>query len=181
MEEILAIIGGVIGLLANVPLIFGIVSGKVKQSFLTYLLWGVLDGVALITIILQDGNFWLPLGYMVGALLVAFSLVFKGRVEWGKIETLVLIFIGITLVFWAMFGSKVALISSVIALATASIPQIIQTCKKPKETPSWIYFLFTLSGVLSLWKGEWNVENKLYSLNIILICFLIFLLSLRKK
>lgn len=177
----LVIIAGIIGVLVDIPLIIGILQKKIDQSFATYFLWGTLDAIAFVSIILQGGNFWLPLGYAIGALTVAGLLAFRGKVNWSWLESLVVVLCIICMIVWWQLGNKAATIASVAALGIASIPQIVGTYKDPKTTPTLIYFVFTLAGLLSFIGGEnWTVEDKLYSGTAFLLSLSIALLSLRR-
>lgn len=181
MKEYLALIGGIIGVLTNIPLIVGIWQNKVKQSFSTWILWAALDIVAAVNIVLKHGNYWLPLGYMFGSISVSFILLFKKQFSWSKIETFILILVLISIIVWITGGSYYAIIASTSGLAIASIPQIIETIKNPKGTPSGIYLLFCLANILSLLGAKnFNVEEILYSVSALVICFLVTILSFRK-
>lgn len=178
----LSLIGGVIGLLVDLPLVIGILNGNIKQNFVTYFLWGVLDLVIFASIIFQNGhNFWLSFFYAVGSFIVAIFLVFKGQTKWTWIESMVVILIIICMFIWWQIGSKAANIAAVIALGIASIPQIFDTIKNPNFTPTGLYFVYSLASLLSFIAGEnWNVKDKLYSGGAFFLSVLITILSMRK-
>lgn len=179
----LVLLSGIIGVLADIPLIVGILRNKVKQNCVTYILWGLLDFIVFFTIILQGGNnFWLPLGYAIGAFVIALLLVYKKQVSWSSIETMAVVLVGISVFFWFYLGDRAGNIVSVLALGIASIPQIVSTAKDPKTTPTGIWTVFALAGILSFIGGEsWTVEDKLYPAVVMTFSLLITILSTRKK
>lgn len=178
----LQLIGGIIGLLACVPLFIGICINKVKQSFVTYLLWGVLDAVSAMTTFLQDGNYWLPLFYAIGSLFIAGILLVKKLVVWGKIEKMTVGLVFATLLVWWIMGNEAALIASIVSLAIASVPQVIDTYNDPDSTPTKLYFIFLAANAFSFAGGEsWTIAQKLYPGNALIFCLFITLLSMRKS
>ncbi len=177
----LQLIGGIISLLATIPLFIGIYRDKIRQSFITYLLWGFLDIITAITIILQHGNYWLPIGYSLSSIIVACLLMVKKQITWGWIEMITTLLVIICLLVWWKMGDRAALIASVISLGIASVPQIIETYKNPSATPTGIYSLFLIADTLSLLSGkEWNVEQLLYSASAFFLCSLLIILSIRR-
>ena len=182
MGSILQLIGGIIGLLANIPLFVGIYQDKIRQSFATYLLWGILDLITSVTIILQHGNYWLSVFYAFGALSIASLLMIKRQITWTWFETLVSALVSICVIVWYFEGERFALIASITSLLIASIPQIIQTLINPSLTPTGIYLVFSLASLLSFLGGKtFSLEEKLYPGTGLIMCLLIAFLSTRKS
>ncbi len=176
------LLGGLLGLLLHIPLLIGIWKNRIEQSFASYALWSTLDGIATMSLIAQNGNFWLSLFYSIGAGLVAISLLIKKQFSWSKFESFVSFLIIICLVTWYYSGPFLAMISSVSALSIASVPQIIDTLKKPQSTPTILYCGFCTANLLSFIGGSaWVLEQKLYSAAALIICSTITILSLRKQ
>jgi hypothetical protein len=179
--EALIVISGIIAVIFDIPLIWGILNDKVKQNFATFFLWCILDGIAFITIMLQGKNFWLPLGYSIGSFAVAATLIYKKQVVWTWIERTVVGLIVVCLFIWWRAGDQAATIASVVTLGISSIPQIIDTFKDPKTTPTFVYMMFSLAGILSFIGGEnWNIEDKFYAAGAAILSITIMLLSMRK-
>jgi hypothetical protein len=178
----LQLIGGILGLLIHIPLLHGIWSEKVKQSFATYGLWSILDLIAAYSIYSQNGNFWLPLLYGIGAGLASISLLFKKSFSWGWIEWLVLTLVFLCILIQYQSGSFYSMIASVASLSIASIPQIIDTYKNPKNTPTIIYSIFCLANLLSLLgANSFKLEQILYASSALILCSIITILSMRKE
>jgi hypothetical protein len=178
----LQLIGGMLGLIIHIPLLSGIWKGNIKQSFASYGLWSLLDFIAAYAIFKQDGNFWLPFLYAIGAGLAAMSLLFKKCFSWGLMEWLVLTLVGMCMYVQYTSGEFYAMILSVASLAIASIPQIIDTWRKPGDTPTRIYMVFCFANLLSLLGAKsFELEQILYAITALIICVLIVLFSIRKN
>ncbi|NOT75773.1 MAG: hypothetical protein HOP08_12675 [Cyclobacteriaceae bacterium] len=181
MHDILQQLGGIIGVAAYAFLILAILKSNVRQNFAAFMLWGMLDTIATITSILENGNFWLPLSNAVGASAVAVLLVIKKQVSWTRVETMTAFLVIICLIVWSTAGQRVALMATAAAVVIASIPQMFNTYKKPSETPLIPYFIFLAANVLSLFAGKsWSVEERLYPSASLLLTLAIVLLALRK-
>jgi hypothetical protein len=177
----LQLLGGVLGILINIPLIVIILSGKTRQSFTTYILWALLDMVAAEAIYEQQGNYWLPFFYGIGAGIAALCLLFKKQFSWGILDSVILILVIVCIAIQQVFGEWWAMIASVASLIIASIPQIINSWEKPKDTPFWIYLGFSFAGLISMLGGKsFELKEILYPLTALMICGIIAILSKRK-
>jgi len=81
--EFLQILGGVIGLGAYAVLIVALFKSNTEQSFAAFLLWAMLDLIATITTIIQDGNYWLALSNAIGSSVITLILIRKKQVSWS--------------------------------------------------------------------------------------------------
>lgn len=177
----LQLLGGLIGILIHLPLLFSIWQGKTKQSFATYALWSILDFIAAYAIYVQNGNFWLPFLYGIGAGIVSVSLLVKKCFSWGAVESFVLLLIVICLFVKYNSGEFYAMIVSVSSLAIASVPQVINTFKIPHETPTKIYLVFCVANMISLLGAKsFALEEILYAGSALIICIVITGLSVRR-
>lgn len=176
------LLGGVIGILIHIPLLIGIWSGKTRQSFTSYALWSALDFIAAYSIYVQGGNFWLPFLYSIGAGLASISLLIKKNFSWSNLDWFVVFLVIVCVVIQYQVGSFSTMIASVFSLFVASVPQIIDTYKNPKNTPSLIYTVFCLANAVSLLGAKsFALEQILYAGSALAICITITLLSLRKN
>lgn len=178
----LQLIGGIIGILIHIPLLISIWSGKVRQSFTTYALWSALDFIAAYSIYTQDGNFWLPFLYAIGAGLTSLSLLIKKNFSWSNLDWFVVGLVIVCIIIQYEIGEFWSMIASVASLTIASIPQVIDTYKQPKNTPSLIYLIFCLANIISLLGAKsFALEQVLYAGSALIICITITLLSLRRN
>jgi len=175
-------IAGIICFAAYIPLIVGIVKNKVEQSFAAFLLWAMLDSIATATTILQDGNFWLPLGYAVGSGVIALLLVAKKQVSWSWIETMTFLLVIICILVWYTSGEQAGIVSSSLAVVIASFPQMVETYKKPIATPVGPYVIFLVANILSFMAGKsWSIEERFYPACAVFLCMVILLLTRRRS
>lgn len=177
----LAGIAGIICVVAYIPLAVGITKSSVEQSFAAFILWAMLDTIATITTLLEDGNFWLPFTYASGSTIIALLLVLKKQITWSRIETVTSILVVICLVIWFTAGERAGIIASSIAVVIASLPQMVDTFKKPQATPLVPYLIFLSANVLSFIAGRsWTIEERFYPGCAIFLCAVIVLLTRRK-
>jgi hypothetical protein len=182
MNHLLQQIAGIIGICCYVPLIVGVIRDKIEQSFVAFMLWAMLDIIATITSIISDGNYWLPLSNAIGASTVAILLAIKKQVSWSWVETMTAILVIVCLTLWYVLGEKAGIISSGLAVVVASIPQFVETYKKPSTTPTAVYSVFLFANILSLIAGKsWTIEERFYPGCAVFLCLVIVLFSLRKE
>lgn len=181
MKDVLQLLAGVIGVLCYVPLIIGILRSTIEQSFVAFALWALLDIIATLTSILADGNYWLPLSNALGASIVALLLATKKQVKWTWVETSTAILVIICLVLWSTLGENAGIVASSLAVVVASIPQMVDTYKKPNTTPTLVYLAFLFANILSFLAGKsWTIEERFYSACAIFLCLVISIFSLRR-
>ena len=178
----LQLFGGIVGLLIHIPLLIGIWRGTIKQSFATYGLWCALDSITAYSIYAQKGNFWLAFLYAVGAGITSLALVLKKCFEWGKLESFVLFLVAGCVYIKYTSSEFYTMIFGVMALTVASIPQIINTFKKPSESPTKIYIVFCLANAFSLAGAKsFALEQIIYPGSALVLCLTITILSARKN
>ncbi len=161
-RELLKISGGVLALLMYVPLIAGTVRDKgVGQSFAMWALWAVLDSTVTISLIVQRGNFWLPLGLAAGSVTLALLLLLKGRFAWSWFETGILVLVIACLAVWHFSGPKWAAITTTAAIVIAGIPGMVELWRNPQPALGRIWVGYTIANVLALIGGaDWSIEER---------------------
>lgn len=174
--------GSILALLIYFPLWKQIRSGEAKQNYLTWILWGLLDFIVAATIIVQHGNWLLPITYGFGSLITFYFILKAGeKASWTWFETMVVSLVIASMVIWYFSGSKIATIASTSAMLIAGIPQLIDTYKKPHEMPLLAYFGYFIANCLSTAGGKnWSIEERFYPTGAAIFCLLIALLSARK-
>ncbi|MEK7554799.1 MAG: hypothetical protein AAB518_02330 [Patescibacteria group bacterium] len=155
--------GSAIGLLAFVPLAKQIIRGEIRQNFATWILWTAMDGTAAVTIIAQKGNFLLPAGYSLACFVTALLILRSKTFAWTKFETMVTFLVTICLVVWYFSGAWMATIASTAAMLIAGVPQLLETYRKPWDSPFTVYAMFTIAPIFSMLGGRgWTIEERLY-------------------
>jgi hypothetical protein len=175
-------LGGILGIAAYVLLIVALLRTKTEQSFAAFMLWALLDLIATITTVLSDGNYWLALSNAVGSTVITVLLVAKRQVSWSWVESMTAVLVVICLIVWYAAGEEAGIVASSMAVVIASIPQMVDTYKKPEATPTLIYMVFLMANIVSLIAGRaWTIEERFYQCCAILLCAVIIVLSLRKR
>ncbi len=171
---------GVIGMLAYAFLINGVMRLKVKQSFVSFLLWAMLDTIATVTTIFEGGNYWLPLSNALGGIIVSILLAIKKQISFSWVEALTAVLVIICLIVWHFSGTKAGIISSSLAVVIASIPQMVETYETPSKTPTGVYIIFLTANIISFVAGkDWTIQERFYSGCTVFLCLVIVLFSIR--
>jgi hypothetical protein len=176
------LLAGIIGFIAYIPLVSGIVRNKAEQSFAAFLLWALLDAIATVTTYMENGNYWLPFSNVVGASTVTILLIVKRQVSWSLVETLTAALVIICIVIWYTTGEQAGIVASSLAVVIASIPQMFETYRKPRVTPVFSYIIFFMANTLSFISGKsWTIEERFYAGCSMFLCLMIIMLSQRKR
>lgn len=179
--EFLSPIGGIIGLAAFLILIFALLRTDREQSFAAFFLWALLDGIATVTTIIQHGNYWLALANAVGSAAITIILIGKKQISWSWIETMTALLVVVCLVVWYTSGERAGIVASSLAVVIASVPQMVETFKKPEATPTLVYTIFLVGNILSVVGGkDWSIEERFYQCCGVFLCVVITGFSLRR-
>ncbi len=176
------IAGSLLGLLLTIPMCVKILKKESAQNPLTYFLWSVLDIINASAAYSAGGNWFLPACFTVAGLaVVACILKVKGQMKWTKFETLITLMAVLCIAIWNATTDVWAALATLCALSIASIPQIVDTHKKPKDTPTLIYMGFFVANFLNLIGGkEISIVEIGYPFASASICLSIIIFSLRK-
>jgi hypothetical protein len=178
----LALIGGIIGLIAFFLLILKLFRTTTEQSFAAFLLWALLDIIATITTIIKGGNYWLALSNAVGSLIITFILIAKRQVSWTWVESMTTVLVVICLALWYTLGEQAGIVASSLANLIAAIPQIVDTYKRPQNTPALPYAVFFIGNIVSLMAGaSWSIEERFYQCTSVVLTTAILALAMRKQ
>lgn len=172
----------IVALLLYVPLCWQILSGRVTQNLATFVLWGSLDLIAGLSILVQGGNYQLPLAYVLGCILVVLSILkSKNYGKWTGYETMLSILVLFCTIAWAVSGPWFATIFSTAGVVIAGLPQLRDSWREPEKSPLAIYLGYTFVNVMSTMGGKaWTVEERLYPGSMVVLCFIIVLITMRK-
>lgn len=176
------VLSGGIGILAYILLIHALLRSATEQSFAAFLLWALLDLIAAVTTLLADGNYWLALANTLGSTVITVLLIYKKQVAWSWIESLTALLVIICLVVWYASGEIAGIMASSIAVVIASVPQMVDTWRKPQVTPVRVYIAFLFANIIALAGGKaWTIEERFYAGCGIFLCSVILIFSQRRK
>lgn len=174
--------GSILAILAYFPLWRQILKKKVSQNFFTWILWCALDAITTVSILFQKGGFYLPATYTIGGLITVLCIIkAKNLASWTRFETFVLFLVFASMVVWYFSESKMAIIASTVANIIASLPQITDAWKKPREMPLLIYTTYFIGNILCTVGGKsWSVEERLYPAACVALCLTMVLFTARR-
>jgi hypothetical protein len=159
-----AILGAVVAVLVYIPLTINAWQGTVKLNFVTFLLWGLLDAIAAVSIALEGGNYLLPAIYVLCCFAILVAILHGGTFKWTWVETMTAILVVVCIIVWKTSGSTGATIASSLAVAVAGLPQLVDVWKNPRELPLWAYAGFTLANGASIFAGaDWSIKERFYA------------------
>lgn len=159
----LIVISSALGLSCYAPLCYQIWTGKITQNMATFILWGLLDGIAAGSIFLEGGNFWLPMFYSLGCVFVIASILKSGSMKWTWLETFISILVAICIIVWLLVGNTWATIVSTLAVVIASVPMIVDLWLKPADSAPFTYSAFVLANFLAFLAGkDWSIAERFY-------------------
>ena len=185
----LEIIGGIIGLLAYIPLGLLVKKEPKIHSFASWAMFAVLDYITAWMLWSEGGNWLLPLFFALGCTSISILLLYARAVRWGKFEGFTLLLVFLVCLVWVFYGNTIGAIAGVIANVTAGAPQFKDSWKIPdaRLIPIWLIFLVANTCVFfggEGWGREAFIEERLYPLLLGLfgaVISIITLVSLKKK
>lgn len=176
-----AIAGALVAVGMYVPLTVQVWTKKLEQNFATYLLWGLLDAVAAGSLMLEGGNFLLPLVYVLLCVGVLVAILRTRTFKWSWRESATSVLVVISIIVWLSVSNEMATIVSTIALTIASGPQLYDFWKKPQNAPVLTYIGFTVANALSTMAGtDWSIQERLYPVSCTIMTVIFVLVGCRK-
>lgn len=159
-----------------------LISSKAKQNLGTWILWTILDAIAAGTLIVQHGNYLLPVAYTIGSTVVVICIIKSKNFEtWTLFESFITLLVIVCIVVWASSGAKVATIASSLALVIAGAPQLRESYRRPWDTPILIYAGYFLANSLATLGGKnWSIEERFYPACAGIYCLLVAIVAVRK-
>lgn len=182
-NETIQIIGGIFGCSAYLIGIYYIINENQNQSFASYLLWAILDGLLLYHSSQNPEGANLPImvGFTIGSTITAIVLIIRRQFSWGGLETFVAFLIVCCWYIRLNYDHDTATTATVIALMLAGVPQLRHTILKPWEVPTLVWAVFTIGSAISFFgKESWALDEWLFSGTSAIYCAIITVLSTRK-
>lgn len=175
-------LGAAVAIVMYIPLLIGILTDKVKQPFSMWLLWMILDGSVLASVVVQKGNYILLAVYTTASLIITSALLYKKQFGWGKFESLIAALAAICMVIWGLSGPKVATIMLTSAVVISTFPQFRDAWKEPAANPWKTWFGFAIANALSTAGGkEWSIEERFYTASCTILCLALAGINAIKK
>ena len=163
--EIVGLVGGIIALIAFIPLFIDIESGGVRLNLATWLIWTVVDTILLLAIISAHGSaLFLSSAFVLGDIIVVCMICSSRIWHWRLFETLTTTAAAVALAVWWFAGAESALISIVlIKYFIAMAPSLRDGMEKPERKQVLPWVLFTVGIALNVISaGAWSMTNSFY-------------------
>ena len=153
-HDFLKITGGIGALALFVPMAVEVVKdGGAGQSFATWMLWAALDTILTISLLLQHGNYLLPLGFAAGGIVLTTLLLLKGRFAWGRMDNVILLLVIGCLIGWKLGGAKTATVAATLGICLAGIPGLVELWRNPQRKVGNIWGWYVLANGLAFLGG----------------------------
>lgn len=154
VHQCLKIAGGLLALLLFIPLIAGIVKdGAQGQSCAMWLLWGALDVVLTVSLFERAGNYQLPLGFAIGDVALVVLLLIKGKFQWGRFESGILVLVCGCVVAWNLGGPRMAAIASTLGVCIAGVPGLVAMWREPQRKVGTVWAAYIVANGFSFLGG----------------------------
>ena len=189
----LALAGGLLGLLVFIPLCINVWQRTITQNLATFLLWGLLDGLAAASTYQAGGNYVLPALYAIGSIAVIACILLRSRsISWTWVETFCSVMALVCVAIWMNWDkqhfivlplstAQIVIVLSSTALFIASMPMLKDAIVDPKTSAPLSYLGYTIANGLSTAAGaSWAVEERFYASAAVVATTLIFLAGSRK-
>ena len=180
-HDFLKLAGGLGALVLFVPMAVEVMKdGGGGQSFATWVLWAALDTILTISIVRQHGNFLLPLGFVIGGLVVTGLLLAKGRFAWRRLDTVILALVLGCLAGWKLGGAKAATVATTMAICLAGIPGLVELWRHPQRQVGNIWGWYVLANGLAFLGGTAMTVQERFAPGVFAAYSLLMFLASRK-
>ena len=180
-HDFLKLAGGIGALALFVPMAVEVVKdGGAGQSFATWLLWAALDTILTISLLLQHGNYLLPLGFAAGGIVLTTLLLAKGRFAWGCMDNVILVLVLGCLIGWRLGGAKTATVAATLGICLAGIPGLVELWRNPQRKVGNIWGWYVLANGLAFWGGTAMTVEERFAPGVFAVYSLLMFVASRK-
>lgn len=185
-HEAIGMLAGVLAFATGIPYIWNIIGGITKPNVVTYFVWTLLQGIAIVAQ-LEAGASWsifLLIGSTVSiAIIFLLSLTKYGYKEYSWIDTLALILAGVAIAVLIFAHHPVlAILLPILADAIGAIPTLVKTRKYPHTEDQFAWFIMIVASALGILATEkMDIANLAYPVFLLFEAILIFSLAFFTK
>lgn len=173
MKEILAILGGVIAIVGNIPYLIDVFKHRVQPHPYTWLVWTLVSGVTFFGQIAGGAGVGaIPTGCAEVFTLIIFLFSLKyGFKSIRKIDTYFLIFALLGIIPWLLTKDPtISVIIVVLIDLIAFIPTLRKTWAEPKTETPVLYSMNVVRHILTLFSLQaYNIATMLHSIAMIVV------------
>jgi hypothetical protein len=181
IHNFLKLAGGIGALALFVPMAVEVVKdGGAGQSFATWLLWAALDTILTISLLLQHGNYLLPLGFAAGGIVLTTLLLVKGRFAWGRMDNVILLLVLGCLLGWKLGGAKAATVAATLGICLAGVPGLVELWRNPQRKVGNIWGWYVLANGLAFLGGTAMTVEERFAPGVFAVYSLLMFVASRK-
>lgn len=181
MKETISVIAGVIFLIGFVPYIIAILKRKAEPSKATWIVWSIIDTIAVVGMYLKDSLNGQIIGATIGAIVIMLLSFKYGSSGWTRLEKFCLFgaFLGLSL-WWIFNDAVLGIVTTQVVAFIGSFPTFAQAWKGKESKLTWT--IFFASSVLTIFviKG-FTFEDAAQPINFLLASMIMFVILWFKK
>ena len=174
-------IAGGLALIAYGPLVVATIKRKARPNLATWLIWTISDILVVISYFAVGARdtLWVPIGFTIGAVVVAILAITHGENKFGWLEISCFIAACLSLIAWALTKAPLAaLLINILIAGLGGLPTAKKTLLDPKSENAAAWILFSLSSIVNLLAIEtWKFEIAVFPVAIFFfdtaICLLV--------
>ena len=168
-----------------VPYIRSVIYGTTRPSAVSWFGWALLF---IITALAQasKGVSWslaILLISTLSTLIIAFTALYLGRIVWTRSDVVCIVLAVLAIALWMITKEPLtAIVLSIIADFSVTIPTIIKTYKDPASEPSRLWVLYVIGATLEIVATQqFTIYNLLFPIYTVLGSAVIAVLALRER
>src|SRR3989344_5980170 len=166
-----------------IPYIRSITSGTTRPSAVSWFGWALLFAIATAAQASKgiDWSLAVPLISTISTTTIALTALYLGRAVWTRADGVCIVLGTLAIILWAITKEPlVAIILSMIADFSVTIPTIIKTYQDPTSEPSTLWILYVIGVTLEVVATrQFTVYNLLFPVYTVFGASIITVLALR--
>jgi hypothetical protein len=182
LNSTIGIIGGTVSFLNIFWFAIQTYQGKNPvQNIASWLMWDVIDAIALFITIKAGKPIWLPLSYVLGASSVIVVIIMRGKWRWTGWETSYAIAALLAIAVWLTQKSDIGLLAGAVAINIAGISIYVDMIKAPEPKTFYLWFFTAVAGVITLFGSDWTFGGTVIAWSSIIYNSSLAMVVIRKK
>jgi len=168
-----------------IPYIRSIVTSTTRPSAVSWFGWALLFAIATAAQASKgiDWSLAVPFISTISTAIIAFTTLYMGRAVWTRADGICIVLGTLAIILWAITKEPlVAIILSMIADFSVTIPTIIKTYQDPTSEPSTLWILYVIGVTLEVVATrQFTVYNLLFPVYTVFGASIITVLALRGR
>ncbi len=184
-HTVLGISASILLLALIVPYIRSIISSTTRPSAVSWFGWAALFAIATAAQASKglDWSLAVPLISTISTTIIAFTALYLGRAVWTRADGICIVLGTLAIILWAITKEPLtAIILSMIADFSVTIPTIVKTYQDPTSEPSTLWVLYVIGVTLEVVATQqFTTYNLLFPVYTVIGSAIIAILALRGR